>query len=57
LSERQRSEVRSPGTGTNGKRTGRGIPSYKDLRKQWTRAFGGTRDDYPIIKDYISKLN
>jgi len=29
----------------------RGIPSYKDLRKQETRASGGTRDDYSIIKD------
>jgi len=34
---------------------GRGIPRYKDLRKQGTRASGGTRDDYPMIKDlYIN---
>jgi len=34
---------------------GEGIPSSKDLRKQGTRASGGTRDDYPMIKNlYIN---
>jgi len=29
---------------------GRGIPRFKDFRKQGTRASGETRDDYPMIK-------